>query len=153
MHFHRYLAYFFYLSAIVVLTFFSLVMIGTALWQAWSAFRTPDFVSTMLSAVGLLVIAIAVFDVSKFLIEEEVLREAERRTPGQARRTLTKFMTIIIVAVSLEALVLIFDTGKTDITTLIYPASLLLTVIALVVGLGLYHKLSASAEQDTADKQ
>jgi hypothetical protein len=55
---------------------------------------------------------------------------------------LSKFIIIVSVAVSLEALVFIFNAGKTDITLLIYPAFLLITVSFLVISLGLYHKMT-----------
>jgi len=58
------------------------------------------------------VVAMAVFDVSRFLLEEEVFRNRELGSPTEARVTLTKFFVIISIAVSLEALVFIFDAAK-----------------------------------------
>jgi hypothetical protein len=102
----------------------------------------------VLDSVGLLVVAVAVFDVAKFLIEEQVLRSREVRTPEESRRTLTKFMTIIVIAVSLQALVLVLKAGETDVTTLVYPTLLLLAAAAIVIGLGYYQKLSTSAQSN-----
>jgi hypothetical protein len=59
----------------------------------------------LLDSIGLIVIAMAVFDVSKFLLEEEVFRIRDKGSLPDARERLTKFLVIIAVAVSLEALV------------------------------------------------
>jgi hypothetical protein len=102
----------------------------------------------LLDAVGYTVIAIAVFDVGKYLFEEEVIHGREMRQAREARRSLTKFLSTIAIAVFLEALVAVFQAGKTDITTMIYPTVLLIGGVGLVVGLGLYQRLSAKTEKE-----
>ena len=133
----------------LALLLISLVMIGYALWEVWLAMNdVRALIKTMLDAIGLIVIAIAVFDVSKYLMEEEVFRrERELSSPREARQTLTKFLVIIIIAVSLEALVFIFGAGSTDIETLIYPTLLLIAAVFLVVGLGWYQRVSLETEK------
>src|SRR5215208_3003392 len=51
----------------------------------------PQGKIALLGAVGYVIIAIAVFDVAKFLVEEEVLNRREKQTASDARRSLTKF--------------------------------------------------------------
>jgi hypothetical protein len=74
------------------------------------------------------------------------------RTPGEARRSLTKFVSTIAIAVSLEALVTVFRVIHTNVAELIYPAMLLLTAMAMIVGLGFFQRLSASVEQQVGTK-
>lgn len=100
------------------------------------------FAKALLDAVGLIVIGMAVFDVSKFLLEEEVIKSHEEITHTTQKATLSKFLVIIAIAVSLEALVFIFNAGKKDISLLIYPALLLVAVSFLVISLALYHKMT-----------
>ena len=103
----------------------------------------------LLDAVGYTVIAIAVFEVAKFLFEEEVLEPAETGHAREARRSITKFVSTITIAVFLEALVAIFQASKgPDVSMMLYPTLLLLAGVALIVGLGAYQRLSASAERD-----
>ena len=90
----------------------------------------------------------AVFDVSKFLLEEEVFRIRDKGSLPDARERLTKFLVIIAVAVSLEALVFIFSTAKQDISKLIYPTFLLIAAVMMVISLGVYQKLSREAVSD-----
>jgi hypothetical protein len=46
------------------------------------------------------------------MIEEEVFKDKELRNPAEARKTITKIMVIISIAVSIEGLVYIFKAGK-----------------------------------------
>jgi hypothetical protein len=106
----------------------------------------------LLDAVGYAVIAVAVFEVSKFLFEEEVMEPAEMGHTRDARRSITKFVSTIAIAVFLEALVAIFQTSKgPDVSMMLYPTLLLLAGVALIVGLGTYQRLSASAERDVEE--
>lgn len=118
--------------------------------QVLHAFRVPEMSvgTTLLDAVGYTIIAIAVFDVAKYLLEEEAVRGREMRRTGEARRSMTKFISTIAIAVFLEALVSVFQASKEDMTMMLYPTLLLFGGVALVVGLGVYQRLSASAERE-----
>lgn len=121
----------------------SLIMIGSALWDIWSSMAENNrLMSALLNGINLIVISMAVFDVSKFLVEEEVFGSKEKESPYEERMRLTRFLVIITIAISLEALVFIFDAAKSDIRTLVYPTFLLIADIAMVFALGVYHKLT-----------
>ncbi len=121
----------------------SLTMMGVALWDIWLSLHEKTLlVTSLLNAIGLIVIGMAVFDVSKFLLEEEVFSSSTTKSPAKQRGTLLKFLVIIAIAVNLEALVFVFDAGTKDITMLIYPTFLLIAAILVVVGLGVYQKLT-----------
>jgi hypothetical protein len=105
----------------------------------------------LLSAVGYVVIAIAVFDVAKYLIEEEVVRERELRQVGEVRRSLTRFTSTILIAVFLEAIVLIFKVTDEDMALMLYPTLLLFAGVAMLIGLGAFQRFAASAERATGE--
>ncbi len=100
----------------------------------------------LLIAIGYVVIAMAVFDVAKYFIEEEVIRGREMRSPAEARRSLTKFISTIAIAVFIEGVVIVFRVSKQDIEMIVYPTALLFTAIVIVVGLGVYQRLSSAVE-------
>ncbi len=117
-------------------------------WQLASALLHGAAVADpLLSAVGYIVIAIAVFDVAKFLVEEEVLSGAERGVASEARKSLTKFVSTISIALFLEGLVTVFRVSTENVAHMIYPTFLLLTATLLIIGLGVYQKLSVTAEE------
>lgn len=118
--------------------------------QVVAAYFTPDEAAggALLNAVGYTVIAIAVFDVGKYLFEEEVIHGREMRQAREARRSLTKFLSTIAIAVFLEALVAVFEASKDNVEQMLYPTALLFAGVMLVVGLGAYQRLSALTEKD-----
>lgn len=140
-----------YLAAGTALTFMSLLLIGYGVWEVgYAIYRGEPFIDPSLDAIGLIVISLAVFDIAKYLYEEQVVRERELRTLREAREALTKFLIIIVIAVTLEALVFIFRTGTNRMTELFYPTGLLLASVVLVVGLGWYQRTSLGVERDDA---
>jgi len=121
----------------------SIILIGVAVWRTTQGFWTGDgALDTMLDGIGLVIIAVAVADVGKFLFEEEVQADRELRRPAEARGSLTKFMTIMIVALSLESLVLIAKTSRETMGNIVYPGLLMLLAVFALVGLGLFQRLS-----------
>ncbi len=126
----------------------SLTVMGVALWDIWlSVHERTLLVAALLNAIGLIVIGMAVFDVSKFLLEEEVFSSSATKSPAKQREALLKFLVIIAIAISLESLVFVFDAGTKDIATLIYPTFLLISAVLVVVGLGVYQRLTRNDEK------
>ena len=139
-------------SLVLMAMSFGLVIYGCAevvsgVFSSWA-----DGGAAMLAAIGYVVIAMAVFDVAKYFIEEEVIRGREMRNVGEARRSLTKFISTISIAVFIEGLVLVFRVSKEAMTEILYPTALLVTAIVIVVGLGAYQRLSADVEQKVERK-
>lgn len=134
--------------AAIILLLFSLIIMGWSIYEVYTSFRlNQDFVSIMLKSVGAVIIATAILDVAGYIFEEEVLKNKELRDPEEARKTITKIIVIITIAVSIEGLVYIFKAGTHDIKLLIYPAFLIISSAVLIVSLGLYQKLSSSIEK------
>lgn len=106
----------------------------------------------LLESIGYVVIAVAVFDVAKYFVEEEVIRGREMRLASEARRSLTKFVSTIAIAVFIEGLVMVFRQSGQDIGMILYPAAILVTAIVIILGLGLYQRLSAGVEQQVEAK-
>ncbi len=132
----------------ISLSLISLTMMGVALGGIFDSIHEKTLlVKALLDAVGLIVIGMAVFDVSKFLMEEEVFSDTAMKSTTKQRGTLIKFLIIIAIAVSLEALVFVFDAGKKDIAMLIYPTFLLISAVLVVIGLGVYQKLTRDEDE------
>jgi putative Mn2+ efflux pump MntP len=132
------------------LAILALALIALGGWEMFLAFTKPDgkMKGAVLSAVGYVIIAIAVFDVAKFLVEEEVFNGRERRIASEARRSLTKFVSTIAIAIFLEALVVVFRVSADQVELLIYPTALFIAGTILILGLGVFQRLSASVENE-----
>ena len=139
--------------AALALAMFALVLAGSAVADfAVTAWSRQHVGVSALNGIGYVVVSIAVFDVAKYLIEEEVVRGRELRVASEARRSLTRFISTIAIAVFLEALVIVFKVAQEDVTNLFYPTFLLIAAILLVLGLGVYQRLSVTVEKQVDDK-
>lgn len=139
----------FYVLVAATLVTIALTVIGSALWDVAAMALEGQFrIEAVLERVTLVVIAMAIMDVGKYLWEEEVMRDRELASPLEARHSLTKFMVIICIAVSLEALLHLARVhDDTDISALLYPAALLASAVFAMVGLGAYQLLSVRTER------
>ncbi len=140
-----------YVVAATALIAMALMIMGWSVFEVFAHIegtlsRDEGFIAVMLQSVGAIVISIAVVDVARYMVEEEVFQYKELRSPREARETLTKIMVIILIAVGIEGLVYIFKAGTQDLRLLIYPAVLILTCVFIMIGMGIYQRLSIDAE-------
>jgi hypothetical protein len=147
-----------YLVAALALGLMAVVMMVWAVSEVWHEVvirhaLEDKFVSTMLRSVGAIIIAVAIVDVAKYMIEEEVLEHKAKRSQREVRETLTKILIIVTIAVGIEGLIYIFKAGAKDMALLIYPAILIITAVIMIVGLGVYQKLSVAAEKMERDDE
>lgn len=137
---------FVYTVAAFTLVVISMLIIGWSIYEIVINLKdfsiNKEFIIIMLQAVGAIVIATAIVDVAKYMIEEEVLKDKELSDPEEARRTLTKIMTIISITVSIEGIIYIFKAGLKDLSLLVYPSLLIITSMIIIVGMAYYQKLN-----------
>jgi hypothetical protein len=140
-------------AAATILMLLAIVLIVDVVVQFASVVWSRRAVAiSALTGIGYVVVAIAVFDVAKYLVEEEVVRGREMRAAGETRRSLTRFISTIAIAVFLEALVTVFRVSQDNVSELIYPTMLFVAAILLVLGLGIYQRLSAEVEIQVGHK-
>jgi hypothetical protein len=142
------------LFVLVALALFGLAisLVVSGVWAlVRGAFGGAIGIYNLMNGVGLLIVSLAIVDVAKFVIEEYVVREREMRAPAEALRSLTKFMTIIIIALSLEAVVGIFEAGREKrFEQLVYPSVVMAAAVLALVGLGLFQFLSRRSQREAA---
>ena len=81
------------------------------------------------------------------MIEEEIEQEKKLHSPAEARRTLTRFMVVVAIALSLEGLVGVFEMVNKDIYSVLYPLAIIISAILVLIGLGAYQLLSTTVEK------
>ncbi|MFZ5594873.1 MAG: PDC sensor domain-containing protein [Pseudomonadota bacterium] len=91
-------------------------------------------------------LALAVFDLGKTTLEEEVLMHKDIFRHSSTRRTITRFIAAILIAVSIEALLLMFKSALGDGHELVPAVWMMLGAVGLLTGLGIYVFLGAKAE-------
>lgn len=139
-----------------VYSLFSLALVVVSVGLAIQAFHTLKLVFGNLTKIDdttpsfqatiLLTLSLAIFDLAKTIFEEEVLLKKDVRRHSSTRRTLTRFIASILIAISIEALMLVFRFAIQDPTHLNEAGWLVFTVVGLLIGLGVYVYLGARAE-------
>jgi hypothetical protein len=91
----------------------------------------------------LLTLSLAIADLVKAIFEEEVLGKEKRHgSADDTHQTMVKFLGSIIIALSIEALMLVFKSALTDPSKIEYAVYLIVGVSFLLVSLSLYIKFS-----------
>jgi hypothetical protein len=70
---------------------------------------------------------------------------------SEVRRSLTRFTATVLIAVFLEAIVLIFKVAEDDISLIIYPTLLLFAGVAMLLGLGVFQRMAVSVERAASE--
>lgn len=102
-------------------------------------------------ATILLTLSIAIFDLVKAIFEEEVLGKEKKEGAGDGHQTMIRFLGSIIIALSIEALMLVFKFALTDPGELIYAVYLIASIALLIIGLSIYIKLNQKPLKNTKE--
>jgi hypothetical protein len=130
----------------LALIFFSM----TELWQGinpGTSFPLRDRFNSILESIGLLTIAVVALELGQTILEEEVQRQAQISAPTRVRRFLSRFLVVIIVALSIECLVTVFELAHKDPSKLPQAAFIGLAAAVLLAAWGVFIKLNKSAEE------
>jgi hypothetical protein len=134
--------------AAVALLFFSaaLALIWTAVQTLWHAVvRQPD-VSAVIESLGVLAVALVALEIAQTVVEEEVVRRAQVSAPTRVRRYLSRFLVVIVVALSIKYLVAVVRFLEGDSRLLWNAASIGLGAAALLAAWGVFIHLNRTAE-------
>lgn len=128
----------------------ALVLIAIAAKLGWTVvIGTFDVVAaqTVIEAVGLLAAGVVALQISQTMLEEEVIRNAHISAPTRARRFLSRFLVVLVVALAIEGLVAAFKAIHEDMSHLPFAASLVASVGLLLAGWGAFIRLNRYAEE------
>ena len=109
-------------------------------------------INEIFKATILLTLSLAIFDLVKAIFEEEVLGKEKKHDDAGSHQTMVRFLGSIIIALSIEALMLVFKFALTDPGKLQYAVYLITGVSLLLVSLALYMKFSRTEIKNTKQK-
>ena len=107
-------------------------------------------IDEMFKATILLTLSLAIFDLVKTLIEEEVLGQHKEHNISGPHKTMVKFLGSIIIALSIEALMLVFKFAITDPDHLMNAMYIVAGVAMLIVSMAIYIKFTKVKEETNA---
>jgi hypothetical protein len=139
---HGLIAFLFVLAAL------ALIIISAKLgWVALAAGLTRDAAQGVIEAVGLLAAAVVSLQIAQTITEEEVIRDVHISGPTRVRRFLSRFLLVVVVALTIEALVATFKAVHEEPSQLVYASSILLAAGVLIASWGVFVRLNRFAEE------
>jgi hypothetical protein len=101
----------------------------------------------IVEGIGLLTICVTALELSQTVLEEEVMRDALMSGPTRARRFLSRFMLVVVVSLSVEFLVAVFDLSHTEPERLREAFYIGAGAALLLLAWGGFVRLNKSAEE------
>ena len=93
------------------------------------------------SIIGI-TLAIAIYDLAKTILEQEVFYRSLTLEEGSEYKTLTKFLTSIIIALSIESLMVVFKVAINDIRNMHFAFYLISGVGILIISMAVLNFVS-----------
>jgi len=147
----RYQPFFKFTYALIVAGLF--LVVATLMYSSFNELRMILFGNAdnhsgikPFGVIIFLTLALAMFDLGKTILEEEVLMHKDIFRHSSTRRTITRFTAAILIAVSIESLLLMFKAAIGEYELLKNAVYMMLATVGLLIGLGLYVYLGAKAE-------
>ena len=129
------------------LMFFASLAIGYTFVSFITHFISDGFtLDTLFKPIVSLTLGLAIFDLAKTILEREVYYKSYG-IESEDSMVLTKFFIAIIIALSIEALMVVFKIALNDYTEMIHGLYLIIGVGIITVALGVYNFLSSKGEK------
>jgi hypothetical protein len=128
----------------------SLVLVAIAARSGWAAMAGglgENAAMGIIQAIGIAAVAVVALQISQTITEEEVIREAHVSGPTRVRRFLSRFLVVVVVALTVEGLIGTFKALREDMAQLPYMAALLAAVGFLLLSWGVFVWCNRAAEE------
>ncbi|HXW10236.1 MAG TPA: hypothetical protein VD737_06455 [Steroidobacteraceae bacterium] len=139
---HGLMAFMFAAAAVLLI-----IIAGKVGWVGFTGVLDRSAAQQIIEAVGMLAAAVVALQISQTIAEEEVVRDAHISGPTRVRRFLSRFLVVVVVALTIEALVATFKSGNGQPQDLLYASSMVLAAGGLLAGWGLFIRTNRDAEE------
>ncbi|HEY0488153.1 MAG TPA: hypothetical protein VGD30_01440 [Telluria sp.] len=127
-----------------------IVLAGSELWQALqpaAELEVRGRFNLILECIGLLTIAVAAMELGQTVLEEEVQRSANISAPTRVRRFLSRFLIVVVVSLSIECLIAVFQFVHGRPELLPHAASIGVAAAVLLAAWGAFVRMNVDAEK------
>ena len=134
-------------ASILGLIAFSLIGYGGyVLASLMFSLSVSDFLHDVFKSIVSVTIGLAMFDLSRQIVEHEVLFKSFHKEANREFKMLGKFLISIIIALSIETLMVVFKIVLDDYQNMLSAFYLLLGTTIMFVGLAYFQKTMKSTE-------
>jgi hypothetical protein len=136
------------MAALFVLAALLLIVAAAQVgWHAVIGGLDRDGAQQIIEAIGLLAAAVVALQIAQTIAEEEVIREVHVSAPTRVRRFLSRFLVVLVVALTIEGLVATLKALHEKPSDLLYAALLIGASGLLLVAWAVFIKLNTAAEE------
>jgi hypothetical protein len=140
--FNEFTTFFYKAVGFSLMTFAFFAIIYAIFGYISSIFIERNFsLDTLFKPIVALTLGLAIFDLAKTILEREVFFKNYSKENEDAN-VLTKFSVAIIIALSIEALMVVFKIALHDYSQMIHALYLIIGIACIIVSLGIYSYLS-----------
>ncbi len=139
--------YFLISLALFLVSALLLVKGGISMGEALSSFGDLE-IKDVFEATILVTLSLAIFDLVRAIFEEEVLGRQKSQDSKMAHKTMVRFLGSIVIALAIEALMLVFKFTIIEPEKLLYAVYLIGAVTFLLIGLALYMRFASKSKRD-----
>ncbi|EQB35605.1 hypothetical protein M947_10005 [Sulfurimonas hongkongensis] len=101
---------------------------------------TSDFLHDIFTSIISMTLGLAIYDLAKQIFEHEVMYQSFHQTEDKQYKVLGKFLISIIIALSIETLMVVFKIALDDASKMLSAFYLLIGTTIMLVGLGWFYK-------------
>ncbi len=127
-----------------------IVLAGVETWGALHPsgdINVRERFELILECIGLLTIAVASLELGQTVLEEEVQRSVNISSPTRVRRFLSRFLIVVVVSLSIECLIGVFQFMHSKPEYLPHSAAVGLAAAAILATWGLFIRNNVEAEK------
>lgn len=127
-----------------------IVLAGAETWAALHPsgdIKVRERFELILECIGLLTIAVASLELGQTVLEEEVQRSVNISSPTRVRRFLSRFLIVVVVSLSIECLIGVFQFMHSKPEYLPHSAAVGLAAAAILATWGLFIRNNVEAEK------
>ena len=131
----------------------AVVLMGFALIELWAAVVPREGqglatrAATAIESIGMLAVALVSLEMAQTVLEEEVVRRVHVSAPTRVRRYLSRFLVVVVVALSIESLVGVVQALHERPETLPHAAAVAIGAAALLAAWGLFVRMNRTVEE------
>jgi hypothetical protein len=131
----------------------SICLLGLAALELWEVVAPgdgvtlPERAAAAIESIGLVTISLMSLEMAQTVVEEEVVRRVHVSAPTRVRRYLSRFLVVVVVALSIESLVGVVKALHRNPGDLPRAASVAAGAAALLIAWAVFVRLNRSVEE------
>ncbi len=132
--------YFFGSTMLAIVSIALIIYGGYIFFSLLLSLSTSDFLHDIFTSIISMTLGLAIYDLAKQIFEHEVMYLSFHQTEDKQYKVLGRFLISIIIALSIETLMVVFKIALDDTSKMLNAFYLLIGTTIMLIGLGYFYK-------------